>query len=296
MKGLLLRGIALIVFATASAASAADLGAGPPPAPVSPLWSWTGGYVGAHAGAAWGDATFSDPFGPSIFGDRVSTPGLLGGFQAGYNWQVPQTRLVFGVEADVTGLSSTGTNTCLAYSGFFISANCRAEPDVSATAAARFGYAIDPAQRTLAYIRGGFAAIHDHINITSNAIAGSGTDVTSNIWKAGWTAGAGIERALTPAWSLRLEYDFLGFGHSNVPTPASLLQAAPPNPASYVLTPAGTTRVSQNMQELKLGLNYRLGLDPWAHWASPALIPVGKAWAAPAVPWLAGWGFAGGLR
>src|ERR1700733_6819469 len=131
MNNFLFRGIGLIAFAFAGAASAADLGSGPPlPAPVMPAWTWTGGYVGAHIGALWGDTKFDDPFGTSIFGDRVSTPGFLGGFQTGYNWQVPQTRLVFGIEADLSGLTSIGTNTCLAYSGLFLSANCRAEPNV----------------------------------------------------------------------------------------------------------------------------------------------------------------------
>jgi hypothetical protein len=31
--------------------------------------------------------------------------------------------------------------------------------------------------------------------------------------------GAGVEYALTPGWSLMLEYDYLGFGTSNVATP-----------------------------------------------------------------------------
>jgi opacity protein-like surface antigen len=295
MKRLLLRGIGLIAFAVTNAATAADLGPGPP-GPVAPLWNWTGGYVGGHVGALWGAAIFSDPFGPSIYGDRVSTPGFLGGVQTGYNWQMPQTGLVLSVEADASGLGSIGTNTCFAYSGFFISANCRVAPNVSTTATARIGYAIDPEQRTLAYIKGGFAAIHDHIAVTSNAISGPGSDATSNVWKVGWTAGAGVERALTPAWSLRLEYDYLGFGHSNVATPVSLFQASPPDPTSYVLTPAGTTRISQNVQEVKLGLNYRLGIDPWAHWANRPPVPAGTAWAAPVAPWLAGWEFAGGMR
>jgi len=37
----------------------------------------------------------------------------------------------------------------------------------------------------------------------------------------GWTAGAGVERALAPAWSLRLEYDYAKFGDVGMATPAS---------------------------------------------------------------------------
>jgi opacity protein-like surface antigen/outer membrane protease len=301
MKALLLRGFGLVAFGLvwfglAGAANAADLPALPPP--VLPAWTWTGGYIGTHIGAMWGTTKFADPPGPSVFGDNVFTPGFLGGFQAGYNWQAPQTRLVLGIEADLSGLASIGSNTCLASSGFFISANCRVMPNVSATVTPRIGYAIDPAQHTLLYIKGGFAAVHDHVDIASNGILGPDTDANGNLWKTGWTAGAGVEQALTPAWSLRLEYDYLGFGHSNVATPLSFLQVIPGNSAGYVETPPGTTSISQNVQELKLGLNYRFGVDPWAHWmdAPSASLP-GSGWAPPApVTWLAGWEFETGAR
>jgi len=54
---------------------------GPPP------FSWSGMYVGFHAGGAWGEANISDPFGPSLFGDNIRTPGPLAGVQAGANMQ-----------------------------------------------------------------------------------------------------------------------------------------------------------------------------------------------------------------
>jgi opacity protein-like surface antigen/outer membrane protease len=302
MKKLLLCSIGLVAFAVAGAAGAADLSSGPPPpVAVLPVWTWTGGYVGAHLGALWGDTTFADPFGTSIFGDKVSTPGFLGGFQTGYNWQVPQTRLVLGIEADLSGLTSIGTNTCLAYSGLFLSANCRAEPNVSTTFTPRIGYAIDREQRTLAYIKGGFAAVHDRIDIASNLV-GPPDETSTSVWKTGWTAGAGVERALSPAWSLRLEYDYLAFGRSNVSTPASYFQVIPDDIAGYAATPGGTASISQNVQEVKFGLDYRLGIDPWAHWASDASAAAvddrsaASAWLPTAVPSLAGWEFEVGAR
>ena len=84
-----------------------------------PAWSWTGFYVGAHVGATAGTANFADPFGASIFGDNVTTPGFLAGGQMGFNWQVPSSHLVLGIEADASWLASDGTNTCLAFSGLF---------------------------------------------------------------------------------------------------------------------------------------------------------------------------------
>ncbi len=35
-------------------------------------------------------------------------------------------------------------------------------------------------------------------------------DATEN--RIGWTAGAGVEWAFTPEWSVKLEYDYYGFG------------------------------------------------------------------------------------
>ncbi len=310
IQRLLLRGVVLVAIAAPGTVIAADFAAGPPP-PVLPLWTWTGGYVGTHIGAAWGDIKFADPAGPSIFGDHVSPLGFLGGFQTGYNWQVPRTRLVLGIEADLSGVVSIGTGTCLASSGQFVSANCRAEPNVSATVTPRLGYLIDPQQRTLLYIKGGFAAVHDQIDITSNGIIGAGTDARDNAWRPGWTAGAGVERALTPAWSLRLEYDYLGIEHFNVTTPVSVQQQILGNANSYVVTPTGTTSVAQNVQEVKFGLNYRFGVDPWSQWRQwsqwgqwaqwadvpPALVGSGVQMPhAPLVSWLAGWEFETGAR
>src|SRR6516162_2974250 len=104
-------------------------------------------------------------------------------------------------EAAVAALGSFGTATCLASSGFFISANCRVRPDAVGTATGRVGFAAGPLGRTLLYVKGGLAWLDDRIDITSNALAPP--QVTSfDGARFGWTAGAGIERALTPAWSL----------------------------------------------------------------------------------------------
>ncbi len=56
-----------------------------PIAPAPPAWFWTGFYVGGHVGAAVGTANFADPFGSSIFGDNVTTPGFMAGGQIGLN-------------------------------------------------------------------------------------------------------------------------------------------------------------------------------------------------------------------
>src|SRR5215213_4708202 len=91
MKRLLLAGAALSV---ATAATAADIPARPyakgPAAVMSPAYNWSGFYVGAMGG-----------FGS---GTNVGSGGFGGG-TVGYNWQLPGSQFVFGVEVDAAGAS-----------------------------------------------------------------------------------------------------------------------------------------------------------------------------------------------
>ena len=69
--------LALAPLAVASTACADD----------AQPFDWGGLYLGYHLGGALGLADVDNPFGPSIFGGTVRTPGPLAGGQAGYNWQ-----------------------------------------------------------------------------------------------------------------------------------------------------------------------------------------------------------------
>lgn len=253
-----------VASAAARSASAEDTAGQPPATAAADTWSWTGGYFGAHVGTAWGKTIFSDPFASSLYGDDVNTPTFLFGGQIGLNWQVPGERWVFGAEADISHLISDGTNTCLAYSGFFISANCRVQPQMMTTLTGRVGFAAGPHERSLFYLKGGLAGVLDTIDVATNSRLPPRVASTSQ-WKWGGTIGAGIEHALAPAWSLKFEYDYLNFASSTVPTPGSFVQAAPPK-ATYNSTAPGTSSVSQSLHMVKLGLNYRFGMDPRASW------------------------------
>jgi opacity protein-like surface antigen len=253
------------ILAGAVAAHGADISQ-ERPAPA--FWNWTGFYVGGHVGAALDTTNVSDPFGSSIYGDRVRSPAFLGGGQIGLNWQLPNSPWVLGAGADISAMDSDGTNTCLAFSGYFVAANCRSRPDMTATFTARLGYAFGPTGRTLLYAKGGAAWMHNNIEVTTNGLTPDvlpGLTASTSTSQLGWTVGGGVEHALTAAWSLRLEYDYLGFGDANVATPTGLLQVTPGGP-SFFITPPGTTSVSQNVHEAKLGLNYTFGGDPFASW------------------------------
>jgi hypothetical protein len=53
---------------------------------------------------------------------------------------------------------------------------------------------------------------------------------------------------------VKLEYDYIGFGGKTVSTPPGLVQPIP-GVDGFNFTPAGTTSVTQDFQEMKLGLN-----------------------------------------
>jgi opacity protein-like surface antigen len=239
----------------------------PPPMPIAP-WSWTGLYIGGHVGGGFGRSQFSDPAGPAIYGGSVRSPMGLGGGQVGYNFQVPNSNFLVGIEADASLSSADGTATCLASSGFFISANCRVRQDSTGSLTGRAGWVTGAQGRTLIYAKGGAAWLQERVDITTNALLPAmATSFDGVRW--GWTVGAGVEKALTPAWSFRLEYDYANFGALSAATPASYFQIFPPFNA-YVATPGGTSQVSQNLQTVKLGLNYRIGVDGDARWQPAA--------------------------
>jgi outer membrane immunogenic protein len=172
-------------------------------------WSWSGPYVGGHVGAAAGTTDFADPFGTSVFSEKVSTPTFLGGGQIGYNWQPPRSPWVFGVEADASLARGDGTVTCYDGTQQQIGATCESRPRATGTVTARIGYALGPSGHTLVYGKGGVGWAIDHIDMAGN-VGGIPELTNSNAQSVafwGGTAGVGIEQALTPAWSLKLEYD-----------------------------------------------------------------------------------------
>ncbi len=259
------------------------------PALVAP-WTWTGFYAGIHAGTALGLSRVSDPYGNSIYGDEIRTPGFLLGGQAGYNWQPVGSSWVFGIEGDLSWLQAEGTSSCFAFNGEVNSSNCRARPDLTGTLTGRIGIATGPGGHTLIYGKGGGAVLHNRIDATTGwgfgnfPITTTGTSPTS--W--GWTVGGGVEQALSPAWSLKLEYDYLHFADVTLATPATFSTT----PAGAVTAVAASSAdVRQSMHVVKLGLNYHFGADVNAHWPLEAYTAM-----AAAPTRLGGWQFEVGGR
>jgi high affinity Mn2+ porin len=243
-------GLGLGMLALAVPALAADL---PLKAPaLRAVYDWTGFYIGGHfgyGGGSLGPNTNPLPL-EGVFLPH-SVTGVMGGYQVGYNRQL-SNNVVLGVEADATfpapvdqaamaRLPPAPYNTSIDYIG---------------TARGRIGYAFGP---WMPYVTGGFA--WGHPNVAFND--GSGAIVRH--YQFGWTAGLGLEFAVSGNWSAKLEYnhvelsrqlyDLSGFGLANV-------------------------NVDPRINLARIGLNYHFGDAPWNPALTPAktLLPESDVW------------------
>ena len=275
--------------ACTASAIAADMPVKAPAVP-APAWSWTGFYVGGHLGGVYQSSTIDDPFGAVSYGDRVTTTAVIAGGQVGANYQIGN--VVIGATADLSWVSSRGDETCFGtVGGTLFASNCSVDPKLFSTLTGRLGYAFGHA---LVYGKAGAAWQQTSVDIAVNDNPGNHFLATANDYNAwGWTAGGGVEYALTPAWSLMLEYDHLGFGTASIATP---YVAGNPLPGSPVGPVAG---ISDSVNEFKLGINYRLGADPspWSALASASpVMPVLPLKAPAAASAASGWEVEGGAR
>jgi opacity protein-like surface antigen len=248
--------ISLLFLGAASfgSAHATDLSVTKPgEAPVVGPWNWTGIYVGGHIGGALEYSKLQDPFGTVSFGDSVTGTGFIGGGQVGADYQIGN--VVIGGAGDLSWASSRGDETCFGLTGgAFFASNCSADPTLFSTITGRLGYAFD---RTLVYAKGGAAWEHNNVDMTINLNPGNHFLAGATSYgEWGWTLGAGVEYALTPAWSIFSEYDYLSFASHSVATPYTPGNPLPGHPNGPI---AG---LSNNVQEFKLGLNYKFGADP----------------------------------
>ncbi len=281
LRALFLIGVSAVSL---TAAQAADLySGGLKDSPGYVPYNWTGFYAGTNSGGVVGTGQVSDPLGASIYGDNVTSPSSLFGGQIGYNRQM--NNWVWGVEADADWADADARNTCLAYSGDYVSADCRVRTNALGTIAGRLGYAAGPEGRTLLFAKGGGAWTSQSVSVAnSNQFYGTQADLTNttNFTAWGWMVGGGVEHALTPRWSVKAEYNYLDFGDTSISYPRSMLGV----PAEYVNVAAGTTKISEQEHLFKIGMNYHVGA------AGPDW---GGSYASP-LDWFAPFNMGGGLK
>jgi outer membrane immunogenic protein len=206
-----------------SAASAADLG-GPRYGSIKdePVYekpfSWTGFYIGAHGGYAWGE--FEDEGNPAADPKRIK--GGFGGAQIGYNYQRPNN-IVLGIEADIS-IGGPGKD----WLGHKISGNQHDpyfgsdEVEWFGTVRARAGYAMG---RFLPYVTGGviFGENKHSLGCDRSVAPGGSTgcragefETSDSKLSVGWVVGAGVEYALRDNWTIKAEYLYADIGTGKV--------------------------------------------------------------------------------
>lgn len=181
------------------AAQAADIEMAAPP------HDWTGLYFGVHAGYGEADVNGlfdnNDGLGDFVLNNsgyfNLDTNGMLGGVQAGYNWQ--NGNLVLGLEGDASLVDwkkslTNGDNETVS-----------TDTDFLATLRLRAGFAMDT---LLIYGTAGGAITDTSFSAVDINEGGSGSVDLGDI---GLAVGGGAEWAFAPDWSFKVEGLYLYF-------------------------------------------------------------------------------------
>ncbi len=173
-------------------------------------FNWNGFYAGLNVGGAWtsNSVEVNSPSGSFSFGaPNLDTSGVIGGGQIGYNWQC--TCWLLGIEADFQGADLNKTVSAFdpVTSDF---ASFEQQMDWFGTIRGRAGWLATPC--LLIYGTGGFA-YGDVENTVSFGTAGTTIfSASSSDVKSGWTAGGGVEWAVSRCWTVKAEYLFMDLG------------------------------------------------------------------------------------
>ena len=269
MIRLLLAGTALATLMVGGPAMAADQAVKPifTKAPMIPVFSWTGFYIGGNAGGHWGQDNLATTTNVANAGAGAATAldlaspattkptGWLAGGQVGYNVQVGHA--VLGFEGDADWVNGSASRT-LTFPGPLPAAGDvltdTTQSNFLGTLRPRLGAAFD---HSLLYITGGLAV--GTVNTTDSFAKTGGTifeQASATATRLGWVAGGGFEYAFLDNWSAKVEalhVDLGGTYDTGIPCVAACAAGA------------GTDIVVHHKYTdniVRFGLNYRLGVTP----------------------------------
>jgi outer membrane immunogenic protein len=219
----------LTCLAGTSSGHARDIAAAPP------VYTWTGFYIGAHAGGAWNATSWNDPLGPPFDLGNNNAGAAIGGGQIGFDYQFGA--FVIGAEGTYSWTDLSGSNAAIPEPLDILHNRAR----WFGTVAGRVGYAATP--QTLLYVKAGGAWVRNDYRIVD-------AGVLENIGSAthsGWLFGLGGEYRFDPSWSVKLEYNYMDFGRRRVNL--TDLEGGPPVPFD----------IRQHIHAVLVGINYRFG-------------------------------------
>jgi outer membrane immunogenic protein len=204
----------------------AAIGLGSATVQAQETYDWSGFYTGIFGGYNAGDALYNieDPLSPRFFFGRPEIAGFLGGANVGVNYQL-ENGIVIGAEADIAAGSTRGSahmyNTV---TGAMEPVTIEGAIGPTASLRARAGFAFD---RFLPFVTGGATLAQSSYSFSQPPLIVPGLEQV----QLGWTAGAGLEYAVTENISAK---------------------------ASPAASPAlvGTEKASFHTHDARIGLNY----------------------------------------
>ena len=155
------------------------------------------------------------------------TDGFIGGLTAGYSYQINQ--VVLGVETDISYSDIEG-GTLRTVSDWACEGGCNTSVEWFGTLRGRLGY-----EST------GHALRHSRPLLRRRRSQPACSDYGGKDTLVGWTAGAGIEHAFAPNWTVKAEYLYVDLGEVDLAD--SGLRLWPSHTSTSTL--------------VRIGLNYR---------------------------------------
>ena len=232
-------------------------------------YDWTGVYVGGFVGGASGangtnssttNNTVPTPPSQNSNSSNYSTGGsFMGGGTVGYNWQIPQTPYLIGLEGEYGYLSQSGSSQSSS-SVEGVTVNTQSKTTIGSDygyglVGGRIGYALD---RSLFYVKSG--AVFTQTN-TTNSMSGAGysgiNDAASSNSRGtttGYAIGGGVEYAPTyynnKNLTVKVEYLYFGIPTSSSSSSSSQDSSLLTQDTSYHNTTGGISTA-------KIGVNYK---------------------------------------
>jgi outer membrane immunogenic protein len=233
-----------VITAAATEEARSDGPYGYPSPTVITAPGWTGLYLGAHLGGAWGSSTATDSSSATTLTDYWSAApsGFVAGVQLGYNWQFGP--MVYGLEGDLgnLGLAGSATTTYVPY-GYDTSTNTDA--GFYLTLRGRLGFLVNG---WLLYATGGYIGADTTVSVLeacNSLICSATASASAESFRSGWTIGGGVEAGISDGWTAKLEYLYYDLGSETAYTNASLSGG----PNSWTINTDGSL--------VRVGVNYR---------------------------------------
>jgi len=198
------------------------------PAPMAPVYNWTGFYIFGGGGGGLFNADSNvrtSPGGVDLSRDqRMGGDGWFGTVGIGYDWQYGG-RWVGGIFADGQFGSIRGSISDPAT--FFGATEGRQKLETSYAAGVRVGYLVAP--NVLSYVNGGYSGSEWKGSTQSFLVGGGDATTTPSFRRDGWFVGGGVENNLdifgisAPGWFMKTEYRSAFYDRISLPetfTPA----------------------------------------------------------------------------